>query len=173
LYNVRRSSRVVDNGDTVEVQNDEQSTGGEKALHYMQSSNGTISTEVKATTSTQKPQRRRFSATDKLRIVREADALAVGTMGAFLRREGIYSSQLYAWRRQRDQGELDPGAARQRAKTKMQVDEAARRLKELERENRKLRRRLDRAELINEIQKKFAGLLGIDLESPETNESAE
>jgi transposase-like protein len=62
----------------------------------MQSSNGTISTEIKATTSTQKPQRRRFSAADKLRIVREADALPAGTAGAFLRREGIYSSQLYA-----------------------------------------------------------------------------
>jgi len=139
----------------------------------MQSSNGTISTEIKTTTSTQKPQRRRFSAADKLRIVREADALPAGTIGAFLRREGIYSSQLYAWRKQRDQGELDPGAARQRAKKKMQTDETARRLKEVERENRKLRRQLARAELINEIQKKFAGLLGIDLESPETNESAE
>lgn len=139
----------------------------------MQSSNGTISTEIKSTTSTQKPQRRRFSAADKLRIVREADALPVGTIGAFLRREGIYSSQLYAWRKQRDQGELDPNAVRQRTKSKMQADEAARRLKEVERENRKLRRQLARAELINEIQKKFAGLLGIDLESPETNESAE
>jgi transposase len=139
----------------------------------MQSSNGTISTEIKTNSSTQKPQRRRFSAADKLRIVREADTLPAGTIVAFLRREGIYSSQLYAWRKQRDEGELDPSAVRQRAKTKMQAEEAARRLKELERENRKLRRQLARAELISEIQKKFAGLLGIDLESPETNESAE
>src|SRR6202041_3381008 len=109
----------------------------------------------------------------KLRIVRVADALGSGTVGAFLRREGIYSSQLYAWRKQRDEGELDPGAVRQRAKVKMQADAAAQRLKKLERENRNLRRRLARAELISEIQKKFSGLLGIDLESPETNESAE
>lgn len=94
-------------------------------------------------------------------------------IGAFLRREGLYSSQLYAWRKQRDQGELDPRAVRQRAKSKIEADEAAYRLKELERENRKLRRQLARAEMISEIQKKFAGLLGIDLESPETNESAE
>lgn len=139
----------------------------------MQSSNGSVSTEIKAATSAQKPQRRRFSAAEKLRIVREADALPVGTIGAFLRREGIYSSQLYAWRKQRDQGELDPGAVRQRAKAKVQADKAAQHVKALERENRKLRRQLARAELINEIQKKFAGLLGIDLESPETNESAE
>ena len=43
----------------------------------------------------------------------------------------------------------------------------------LERETQKLRRQLARAELINDIQKTFAGLLGIDLESPETNENAE
>ncbi len=149
------------------------SAGGEKALQHMQSSNETISMEIKGTTSTQKPQRRRFSASEKMRIVREADGLPVGTVGAFLRREGIYSSQLYAWRKQRADGELDPGAVRQRAKAKVQADEAARHLKEVERENRKLRRQLARAELINDIQKKFAGLLGIDLESPDTNESAE
>ena len=148
-------------------------SGGEKALQHMQSSNGSVSTEIKAATTAQKPQRRRFSAAEKLRIVREADALPVGTIGAFLRREGIYSSQLYAWRKQRDQGDLDPGAVRQRAKAKVQADKAAQQLKALERENRKLRRQLARAELISEIQKKFAGLLGIDLESPETNESAE
>jgi transposase len=148
-------------------------SGGEKALHDMQSSNGSVSTEIKSTTSAQKPRRRRFTAADKLRIVREADALPAGTIGAFLRREGIYSSQLYAWRKQRGDGELDPGVVRKRAKAKMQADKAAQRVKELERENRRLRRQLARAELISEIQKKFAGLLGIDLESPETNERAE
>ena len=148
-------------------------TRGGESTADMQSSNGTVSTEIKQTSSTPKPQRRRFSAAEKLRIVRVADALGSGTVGAFLRREGIYSSQLYAWRKQRDEGELDPGAVRQRAKVKMQADAAAQRLKKLERENRNLRRRLARAELISEIQKKFSGLLGIDLESPETNESAE
>ena len=94
-------------------------------------------------------------------------------MGAFLRREGIYSSQLYAWRKQRDQGDLDPGEVRQRVRVRAQADKAAQRIKELERETRKLKRQLARAQLISEIQKKFAGLLGIDLESPETNERAE
>jgi len=85
----------------------------------------------------------------------------------------IYSSQLYAWRKQRDDGDLDPSAVRQRATAKLQADKAAQRIKQLERETQKLRRQLARAELINDIQKKFAGLLGIDLESPETNENAE
>ena len=63
-----------------------------------------------------KPKRRRFSVAEKSRIVREADACAVGTVGAHLRREGIYSSQLYAWRRERDRGDLDPQAKTRRDK---------------------------------------------------------
>jgi transposase-like protein len=47
-----------------------------------------------------------------------ADGLPAGTIGAFLRREGIYSSQLYAWRKQRDAGEHDPRAVRKRARSK-------------------------------------------------------
>jgi transposase len=55
----------------------------------------------------EKPKRRRFSVAEKSRIVREADACEAGTVGAYLRREGISSSQLYAWRRERDRGDLD------------------------------------------------------------------
>lgn len=173
MYNVRRSSGAVDNGDTVETPDRRTTRGGRETAQDMQSSNGSVSTEVKATISTPRAQRRRFSAAEKLRIVREADGLAAGTVGGFLRREGIYSSQLYAWRKQRDAGDLDPGAVRQRAKDRLDAEKAAQRIKELERETRKLRRQLARAELIGDIQKKFAGLLGIDLESPETNERAE
>lgn len=139
----------------------------------MHTSNGSTTTEIPTALSVKKPQRRRFTASEKLRIVRDADALPAGSVGAFLRREGIYSSQLYAWRKQRDQGALDPGAQRQRAQQQSQAQTLERRVTELERENRKLQRRLARAELIGDIQKKFAGLLGIDLESHETNENAE
>jgi len=138
----------------------------------MSTLNGSTSNEIKPAEQ-QRPQRRRFSIADKLRIVQAADACPSGTIGAFLRREGIYSSQLYAWRKQRDQGDLEPGNARKRAQTKAQSQAAARRIAELERETRKLRRQLARAELISDIQKKFAGLMGIELMSPETNESAE
>lgn len=139
----------------------------------MQTRNGSTSTEIPATSPPQKPRRRRFTASEKLRIVRDADALPAGAVGAFLRREGIYSSQLYAWRKQRDEGALDPGAQREHTRQKSQSQALEKRVSELERENRKLKRKLERAELIGDIQKKFAGLLGIDLASHETNESAE
>jgi len=135
--------------------------------------NGSLSTEIKPTAPPQKPLRRRFSAAEKLRIVREGDACPTGSIGAFLRREGIYSSQLYAWRKQRDQGELDPGVVRNREQTKSEAQSLARRVGELEREIRKLNRKLTRAELICDIQKKAAGLMGIELTSPETDENAE
>jgi len=88
-----------------------------------------------------------------------------------LRREGIYSSHLAAWRQARDRGDFDPGSQRKRAKRKVDDQAAQRRIAELERENRKLQRRLKRAELILEIQKKAAGLLRMELQSPEKIES--
>ncbi len=137
----------------------------------MHTTNTSISTEIKAIASSQKPKRRRFSTADKLRIVRETDACLAGGIGAFLRREGIYSSQLQTWRKQRDAGELDPSTARKHAQSKNKATTLARRVNELECENRMLRRKLVRVEQISEIQKQFAGLMGIELVSPETNES--
>ena len=90
--------------------------------------------------------------------------------GAVLRREGIYSSQLSTWRRQYKRGDLDSTKLRARAQDKGDAKAATRRIAELERENRKLRRRVERAELIGEIQKKAARLLGMDLESRETDD---
>ena len=119
----------------------------------------------------EKPKRRRFSIEEKLRILREADACTSGTIGAMLRREGIYSSHLSAWRRQRDRGGLDTGMLRERAKREGEDEVARRRIAELERENRKLQRRMQRAELILDIQKKASGLLGIELKSPENDEN--
>lgn len=133
--------------------------------------NGPPSNEIKPTV--QRPRRQRFSTADKVRILKAADDCASGMLGALMRREGIYSSQLYAWRKQRDRGELDAGAARKRAQAKSEAQSAAKRIAELERENRKMQRKLARAELLLDIQKKIAGLLGIDLASPETNENAE
>lgn len=144
----------------------------ERIIFIMPTSNGSATNEIKPA-QPERAQRRRFTVADKLRIVQAADACTPGTLGALMRREGIYSSQLYAWKKQRDRGELDPGSARKRAQGKVQAQAADRRIAELERENRKLRRKLARVELITEIQKKAAGLLGIDLASPETDESAE
>jgi transposase len=119
----------------------------------------------------EKPQRRRFSVAEKLRIVRLADECAAGTVGAFLRREGLYSSQLYSWRRERDRGDLDAGNVRKRAKAREVERGGQQRIAELERANRKLQRKIARLELFEEIRKKAAGLLGLELKSPEFDES--
>lgn len=117
-----------------------------------------------------KPQRRRFTIAEKLRILRDVDACAPGTIGALLRREGIYSSHVAAWRQARDRGDFDSGSLHQRAKRKSDDKVSRGRIAELERENRRLQRRLERAELILEIQKKAQGLFR-ELESPENTGS--
>lgn len=119
----------------------------------------------------EKPKRRRFSVAEKLRILHEADRCAPGAVGACLRREGIYSSQLYAWRRERERGDLDAGALRKRARAREAERELAHRNGELEREIRGLQRKIARLELFEEIRKKAAGLLGLELKSPELDEN--
>lgn len=116
-----------------------------------------------------KPKRRRFSTDEKLRILHETDTCTPGSIGAVLRREGIYSSHLAAWRQARERSDLDPVTLRLRSRQRGEHEAARRRIVELERENRGLQRKLQRAELILDIQKKAAGLLGIELNSPETD----
>ena len=116
----------------------------------------------------EKPKRRRFSAEYRLRIVREADACKEpGEIGALLRREGLYSSLLTAWRRQRDEGALEGLRSKKRG-PKAQAEGP--RVKRLERENARLRRKLEQAETIIDIQKKVAGILGIPLRTSESDE---
>ena len=115
------------------------------------------------------PKRRRFTAEYKLRILKEADAsTGGGGIGALLRREGLYSSHLVHWRRQREEAARTQLKARKRGpKPKLQDP----RLKQVEREKARLERRLKRAETIIEIQKKAAELLGIPLKSLEIDEN--
>ena len=116
----------------------------------------------------EKPKRRRFSAEYRLRIVREADSCTEpGEVGALLRREGLFSSLLTAWRRQRDEGALAGLRSKKRGPKAKAVDP---RVKRLERENARLKRKLEQAETIIEIQKKVAGMLGIPLRTSELDE---
>jgi transposase len=110
----------------------------------------------------ERPHRRRFTAAYKLRIVQEADAaVEFRQVGALLRREGLYSSQLAAWRRARDAGALTAlGQPRGRKPTDPAITEMAR----LQRENAALTRRLAVAEEIIAVQKKVSHLLGIVLD---------
>ncbi len=106
-------------------------------------------------------QRRRFPAEYRLRILKEADACKKpGEVGALLRREGLYSSLLTNWRRQREAGALREMRGRRRGPTPRPVDP---RVKQLETENRRLQRKLQRAETIITLQKKVAEILGIPL----------
>lgn len=109
--------------------------------------------------------RRRFSAAYKARIVREADACTErGAVGALMRREGLYSSQLSRWRQAMREGAL-AGVAKKRGRKKDPDTELRQRLLELERENRKLKRQLEQAETVIEVQKKLSDMLGIPLDS--------
>ena len=116
-----------------------------------------------------KVQRRQFTAEYRRRILREADACKKhGELGALLRREGLYSSHLVNWRRQRERGELVAGRARKRGPTPKPVDP---RVKQLEVENRRLQRKLARAETIITLQKKVAEILGIPLKPLDIDET--
>jgi transposase len=119
----------------------------------------------------EKPLRRRFTAEYKLRILKEAEACQSlgGEIGALLRREGLYSSHLVTWRRQREEGSLEALQARKRGRK--EKDPRARRIEELEKHNRKLEDRLHKANLIIEFQKKVADILGIPLKTPPADEN--
>lgn len=117
--------------------------------------------------------RRRFTAAYKLQILRTADACAgAGEVGTVLRREGLYSSHLTTWRRQRDAGSLAALAPKKRGRPAAWSAPLARRIAELERDNAALTRRLHQAETIIDVQKKLCTLLGIPLNPPESDGSA-
>lgn len=111
-----------------------------------------------------KPERRQFTADYKRRIVREADACTLpGEIGALLRREGLYSSHLTEWRRSLRQAEEVAFSAKKRGPKFKDPEEGE--LVQLRRENERLKTELRKAEVINQIQKKLSGLLGIELDS--------
>ncbi len=125
------------------------------------------------------PRRRTFSAKEKLRILTAADEAAAsgepGAIGAILRREGIYSSMLCEWRRQRDDGAIKGLTPCRRGPQPEPVNpldgplygEVAR----LRRENARLKDRLARAEQILDIQKKVSEMLAIPLKTASDDES--
>ena len=112
---------------------------------------------------TPKAKRRRFSAQYKLRILEEADRCTQpGQIGALLRREGLYSSNLTSWRRQRDQGQIGALSPKKRGPKPAPDAAMARELTKLRKQNQRLEQKLKKAELIIEVQKKVSALLGLD-----------
>ena len=110
------------------------------------------------------PIRRKFAIDKKLQVLREADRCkAPGELGALLRREGLYWSTLSRWRVARERGELSRAGAKKRGPAGRERDERDERIRELERENRRLRARAERAEGLIAVQKKVSEILGIEL----------
>jgi transposase-like protein len=110
-----------------------------------------------------KAKRRKFSAEYKRRILDEADSCTEpGEIGALLRREGLYSSHLTTWRRQRDRGLIQALSPKKRGRKRK--DELEREVVRLQRENERLRASLEQAEMIIDVQKKLSRLLGLETE---------
>lgn len=111
--------------------------------------------------------RRTSTAAFKLRLLREVEArqAAGQEIGSVLRRERLYSSTISEWRAARERGELE-GLEPQERGPKPEPDREARaEVERLRRENERLQKRLEQAELIIEVQKKVSRLLGLDVKS--------
>jgi len=121
----------------------------------------------------QKTKRRQFTAGYKLRILKEADRCGQpGQIAALLRREGLYSSHLSRWRRQRAQGQLQGLAARKRGPKPTADRQLQKEAARLRREKERLQARLQQAETIIEAQKKLAQQLGLAPGETDENETA-
>ena len=107
-----------------------------------------------------RPSRRRFTAEYKRSILDQAAAAQnAGALGALLRREGLYSSHLTTWKRQRKQGEIAALTPQKRG-PKVVVSPLVKQNREQEAVIARLTKKLKNAELIIEVQKKVAALLG-------------
>lgn len=119
----------------------------------------------------EKAVRRRFTAEYKLSILRQAEVCREpGGVGALLRREGLYSSHLTTWCRQRDGGVLSGLTPKQRGRKANPIHPLQVENEQLRKEKNRLQKRLKKAELIIDIQKKISQMLGIPLKNPEIGE---
>jgi transposase len=124
----------------------------------------------------ERPLRRTFTAEYKQRILREADAAAAsgvsGAVGSLLRKEGLYSSHLTEWRRERERGQLAGLTPKTRGRKPTPKNPLADELEQLRRQNARLQAELDNAKVIIDVQKKLSSLLGISMpEEPSEKKS--
>jgi len=122
----------------------------------------------------EKRRRRKFTAKYKLRILAEAEACnKPGQIGALLRREGLYSSNLSTWTRQKEAGLLKALSPKKRGRKGKEKNPLAQQVARLERENERLKQQLRKAEIIIDVQKKISQVLGIsqNLSEEEENDS--
>ncbi len=113
-----------------------------------------------------KPKRRQFTAEYRLRILEEADRCTEpGEVGQLLRREGLYSSHLTAWRKARRNGALRGLASKKRGAKPKARNPLEPKVRQLEAKVERLEKELHKAHTILDVQEKVAGLLGFSLES--------
>jgi transposase len=111
-----------------------------------------------------KATRRRFPVDYKLKVLEQADRCQdTGQLGALLRREGLYHSNLQLWHRQRELGILNGLTPRKRGRKPNPQSQLVEENQQLKRQNQRLSKRLQQAEIIIEFQKKLAEALGIPL----------
>jgi len=119
---------------------------------------------------TGKKPRRKFTTKYKLRMLKKADVCTEpGQLGAFLRQEGLYSSNLTTWRKQRDEGILIAMSPKKRGRKSQPKNPLAQEVARLQKENQQLKQKLKQAELIIDAQKKISEILGI-AQNPDENE---
>jgi transposase len=120
----------------------------------------------------EKKRRRKFTAKYKLSILSQTDSCTEpGQIGGVLRREGLYSSHLTTWRRQKEEGLLDALSPKKRGRKKNPTNPLADKVARLEKDNRRLQQKLKQAELIIEAQKKMSEILGISQNLQESDET--
>lgn len=120
------------------------------------------------------PQRRRFTAEYKLRIVEEADRCTEpGQVGSLLRREGLYSSQLSGWRKQVQSGSLGALTPRKRGRKAKSIEPLSQENQQLRREVERLQAELKKAHTIIDVQKKLSEMLGLPSPKLDANEEGE
>ncbi len=120
----------------------------------------------------EKKPRRKFTAKYKLDILKKADACTkTGELGTLLRSEGLYSSNLTTWRRQKEQGLLAAMSPRKRGRKKVERNPLAQEVARLQRENKQLKSKLKKAQIIIEVQKKVSELMGVSQEQEEGRSS--
>ena len=156
----------MDRGFVAEMKDAAETEGARRATGV--SADGAMGEGTRDPEVVEKAKRRRFTPEYRLKIVRAAEACrGSGEIGALLRREGLFSSQLSTWRRQREEGALEGLRARKRGPKAKAADP---RVKKLEQENARLMRKLKKADAIIAFQKKVHELLGIPLKPFESEE---
>lgn len=155
------------NGSRVEAGSSERSASHLIDMKEARSGEEPASPAAEGGLEAQPRKRRNPSWSEKMRLLREYEALSRGEKGLFLRREGLYSSLISAWRKQRDD-KLEKSS--KRGRKPKPVNPLAKKLAEAERENRRLKKRLKTAETVIEVQKKISELTGIPLKQMDSDE---